>query len=161
LMPLGQEHAPALAEVGQQCRWPLTQRLIARRLAESIEEDAAPLEQLVVHVASSADPAAVRAVLIGVAEGLKGWRKAPMPKGWDRLAAIAAKHPDDEVAASLRELKIVFGDGRDLGDAVSHGAGANYAHLTDLASRRVSGQSRHPRHFPFGKKDVPLRAGLR
>ncbi len=114
LMPLGDEHAMALAAVAERCRWPLTQRLISRRLSERITENAAPLEWLIGRLSRSDSPDAIGPVVMGIAEGLQGWRQAPMPKGWDKLAAIAGRLQDDEVAESLLELAVVFGDGRSL-----------------------------------------------
>lgn len=114
LMPLGDAAPTALAEVGARCQWPLTRQLIARRLSERIGEDARPLELLIGKVASSGDQQAIRAVVLGIAQGLKGWRQAPQPTGWDKLVAIASRTADDELGDAVRELSVVFGDGRQL-----------------------------------------------
>jgi len=114
LMPLGDSHPLELAEVGARCQWPLTRQLIARRLSERIGDDAAPLEALIGKVAHSGDPQAAHAVILGIAQGLKGWRKAPLPKGWEKLVAIVRGTDDDPLNDALGELAIVFGDGLEL-----------------------------------------------
>ncbi len=40
--------------------------------------------------------------------------EAPLPKNWDKLVAITRGTTDDETNEALRELSIVFGDGRQL-----------------------------------------------
>ncbi|HYG75174.1 MAG TPA: PVC-type heme-binding CxxCH protein [Planctomycetota bacterium] len=110
LMPLA-ESAPAdLARLGAVCKFPLTRRLIARRLAESIRDDTAPLDILL--NAAATDAVVARDVLNGMSEGLQGLRKAPKPARWDALAGKLAA--DAAVGERVRELSLLFGDGRAL-----------------------------------------------
>ena len=62
---------------------------MARRLAEDIDRNAAPLNGLLEQIAGKTE--AVQAdVLNGMTEGLTGWRKASKPAAWDALTAPRA-----------------------------------------------------------------------
>jgi len=92
---------------------PLVRELIARRLAEEIETRPEPLSRLLHEIASA--PAATQAeVLQGMRSALRGWRKAPMPAGWATLVANPAATADGRVRDQIRELGVVFGEGRAL-----------------------------------------------
>ncbi len=68
------------------CAIPLDRQLIARRIAEDIEKDPAPLNMLLGQAASSKDEAISADVLNGMSDALKGWRKAKKPEAWDKFA---------------------------------------------------------------------------
>jgi putative membrane-bound dehydrogenase-like protein len=116
LMPVSQSAAVELAEVASASRWPLLRRLATRRIAEQLADDDQALQWLVELTIQRNDPAVYRDVIAGVADGLKGWRKATAPSGWDRLVSLAKKsNPDDqETAQRLGELGVLFGDGRSM-----------------------------------------------
>lgn len=85
---------------------PTVRRLVARRIAEDIEQHPAAVDALVALMTKDAN---VRAdVLAGIAAGLEGMSKAPKPKGWEAFAS-SAKTSD---AALLQKLSLVFGSGR-------------------------------------------------
>jgi putative heme-binding domain-containing protein len=90
--------ADALLEIAQACSWPKVTRWIARSLANQPEALNALLA-----INSSDD------VLEGMTEAFKGIRKAPKPANWDKVLA-SSKSPH------LRDLSILFGDGRALDD---------------------------------------------
>jgi putative membrane-bound dehydrogenase-like protein len=115
LIPLAESDPSALAKLGAVCALPTTRRLIARRLAEDIEESPGPLDDLLVSVSTS-DSAAFRAdVLRGLAEGLRGRHKAPKPAPWD---AVVGRVGGSDGAEVVRDLSVLFGDGRALKDVV-------------------------------------------
>lgn len=113
LMPLGETHAGDLAQAAVASRWPKTQQLIVRRLAEQI--DGHPEEMsLVLTKAADLDRAAKTAVLTGLADGLKGWSRAQEPVAWQDFASAVRHQKDSELNAILTDLSVVFGDGRAL-----------------------------------------------
>ena len=111
LMPIAIESPLSLVDLAVQSRWPLVQRLIARRLAESMHDQIAPLESLLDAITVSHDLELRANVLLGVNDAMKGWAKAPEPNTWK---AFSASVKDNEAALSpiVRELGVVFGDGR-------------------------------------------------
>jgi putative membrane-bound dehydrogenase-like protein len=113
LIPLADSSPAALAELARGCELPVTRRMIARRLAEEIEANPSPLNALL-EAAVSKPPAFQFDLLEGIAEGLNGWRHAPKPAGWEKFSAVVAASAP--AAARLRELNVVFGDGRALDD---------------------------------------------
>ncbi len=111
LMPVADTNMLALVDVAMHSKWPKTQRLITRRIAESLHEDADSLDSLVSQVAALKDPVMRRNLLAGVADAMKGWARAPQPKAWGTLVnSVGDDEP--ELANLLRELSVVFGDGR-------------------------------------------------
>jgi putative membrane-bound dehydrogenase-like protein len=115
LSPLAEADPLALVRVAGSCRWPETLRWIARSLTSRIEKNPAALEALLSMIEKRDSPEQL-ALLTGVSEGLQGWRKATKPESWDGLVtAVAVKYPADEALAGLiRELSVIFGDGRAL-----------------------------------------------
>src|SRR5262249_4191721 len=102
--------------LAETCALPTTRRLIARRLAESMETNPEPVACLVSAVVKSPSVALQSDILAGFGEGLRGRRKAPRPEGWDALAARlgADSHISRALRDQVRELSVVFGDGRAL-----------------------------------------------
>lgn len=115
LIPVADSDPAALAKVTAVCEWPITRRFIARRLVEDIEKNPAPVSELL-RIAST-KPAAFQAdILAGMTEGLSGWRKATKPPAWDSLTAKLSGSGDEAVRNRVRELNVVFGDGRALNE---------------------------------------------
>jgi putative heme-binding domain-containing protein len=109
LIPLADHDLAALPALAGQCAWPLTRRYIARRIAEDVEKNPAPLNELL--KLAAAKPAAFQGdVLGGMNEAFTGWRKAPKPATWDGLVAKL----DPSLADRARDLGALFGDGRAL-----------------------------------------------
>jgi len=107
MVPVDGDRAVALAGAS---RLPTLRRSIARRLADSIEERPEDVTALVVMASEAADDVAAD-VCLGLADGLRGWSRAPAPAGWSTLSpALAARGGD--AAAAVRELDVVFGVGR-------------------------------------------------
>jgi putative heme-binding domain-containing protein len=93
---------------------PQTRRYIARRLAEDMEKNPAPINDLLGVALANADADFSRDILAGISEALVGWRKAPKPAAWDKLSAKLSAVNDEQLRTSVRELSVVFGDGRAL-----------------------------------------------
>jgi putative membrane-bound dehydrogenase-like protein len=113
LIPLGDSAPETLAKLAGQCQLRLTRKLIARRLAEEIEKNPAPVNDLL-KVALNKPETFQGDVLTGLSEGLRGWRKAPKPSAWDPLSAKLAASTNVAVRDRARDLSALFGDGRAL-----------------------------------------------
>jgi putative membrane-bound dehydrogenase-like protein len=92
-------------------RVPKVTQLIARRIAEGTDKDPAALNDLLANAAQM--PEGQAEIVAGIADALKGWRKAPVPAAWDDFAATI---PKDAVTAQdqVRALNVIFGDGQAL-----------------------------------------------
>jgi len=111
LMPVADADPSSLVAVSMASRWPKTQRLIARRLAETMHDDMVPVDQLL-RLITTIDDSAVRSnIVAGIADAMKGWGKAPLPATWPTFAS-SVRENETLLAASVRELGVVFGDGR-------------------------------------------------
>jgi len=106
LIPVAESDPGALAKLAAKCELPLTLKYIARRLGEEVEKNPGPLSEMLAAAPASAAPD----ILAGLSEGLSGWRKAHKPEGWDAFVGKAGKASE----AAVRELSVVFGDGRAL-----------------------------------------------
>ena len=116
LIPVADADPLGLARLASDCALPTTRRFIARRLAEELDKRPGPVEDMLATLDRSPDPAYRLDILRGLADGLRGWRKAPRPKGWEAVAARLANSSDESTRASVRELGVLFGDGRALDD---------------------------------------------
>jgi putative membrane-bound dehydrogenase-like protein len=121
LIPLAEVDPDALARIGTSCELPLTRRLIARRLVQDIEKKPTPGNPLLptpvdrlLAAGKTKGGAFLIDILTGFSEGMSGWRKATKPAEWDSLVAMLGKTEDDTLAARVRELSVLFGDGRAL-----------------------------------------------
>ncbi|MGV3486255.1 MAG: PVC-type heme-binding CxxCH protein [Planctomycetaceae bacterium] len=115
LMPVADREPLSLVEVAMQSRWPKTQRLIARRLAETMHQQMEPVDRLLTSL-SDCDDRAVRANLLGgIEDAMKGWAKAPQPASWKAFVDSIAKD-DESLTATARALGVVFGDGRAMSE---------------------------------------------
>jgi putative membrane-bound dehydrogenase-like protein len=113
LIPVGDSDPSGLAMLAAKSALPLTRKLITRRLAEDIEKNPSPLNSLL-EAAAIKQVAFQTDVLAGMSEGLIGWRKAKKPAAWDKLAANAANSSDSTLRDSVRDLSVLFGNGRAL-----------------------------------------------
>jgi putative membrane-bound dehydrogenase-like protein len=134
LIPVAPVDPSALAKLGASCALSPTRRLIARRLAEDIESRPEPLNDLLRQVEASDSSAFQADILRGVSEGLLGWRQARKPASWDELARRLEGSKNVDVRDRVRELSVIFGDGRAL-DEVKRLA---LDELADLEARRAA-----------------------
>lgn len=95
-------------------RIPLVQRLGARRLAEEIDIRPERLDALLVAITRAGSIESRRAVLDGIAAALRGRRQAPAPRSWRSVQETWATGADAELHERVRDLSVVFGDGRAL-----------------------------------------------
>ncbi|QDT36399.1 PVC-type heme-binding CxxCH protein [Stratiformator vulcanicus] len=110
LIPVGDQSPETLAGVGLHCTWPTSLRYVARHLAVQSERESGPLNSL---IAGSKDRSSELQVSIlkGMSEAYSGWRKAPEPAAWDAFVKAGPKEHSPQL---VRELNILFGDGRAL-----------------------------------------------
>ncbi|MSU51689.1 MAG: c-type cytochrome [Opitutus sp.] len=117
-------------------RIPRVQRLAARRLAEDIDQAPARVDALLSGVATAAIEVR-QAVLDGIAEALRGRRKAPKPAVWDALQASLAAGATDALRNRIRNLGALFGEGR----ATDELRAIALDDSAELAARRTAVQS--------------------
>lgn len=114
ISPLAKHDPKALVQIAKTCTWPKTLRWITRSLATQPEALNSLLAQ--------AKPDQIKPVLEGMSDAFKGIRKAPKPLIWDEFVVRASARLENnaEQAAArttnIRDLSIVFGDGRALDD---------------------------------------------
>jgi putative membrane-bound dehydrogenase-like protein len=109
----GIRHLPPaeLVKLVKDCRVPLVNQYIARRITEEIEKEPAALNSLLGIAGEMKDEALAASILQGMTEALKGWRKVTKPAAWDAFSALLAKR-EGPAAQQLQDLSILFGDGR-------------------------------------------------
>lgn len=91
----------------------LLPRFIARRLTQDLAKQAGPVGELVNLLGAADTPSATRsALLTGMADALRGWRKAPVPPNWERVFPALSRSSNEPVRRVARELAVVFGSGR-------------------------------------------------
>jgi putative heme-binding domain-containing protein len=100
----------ALVAITKGCAWPKTVQWAARSLAVKLERQPEPLNELLISTVDSGSQWRQLAVLEGMAAAFKGRQKAPKPAAWE---VVAAKSPHTDL---VRDLSILFGDGRALDD---------------------------------------------
>lgn len=114
LIPCAEKHALQLVDVAADCKLPSTRRLIARRLAEDLEKNPEPYNALLTAAIERNDRGLMFDIVDGTVAAVTGWRKAPKPSAWEAFATRADPRDDEEFAGKLRELSVLFGDGRAL-----------------------------------------------
>ena len=121
-----------LVKLVNECRIPRVRQLIARRVAEEIERAPAPMNTLLDLAAGSKVEGLSADVLQGMNDALQGWRKAAKPAAWDKFAASATN--DSTLQKSVRDLNVLFGDGRALDEVRAIALDVN----ADVEARRSS-----------------------
>ncbi len=107
-------------ELIREAKIPAVRRLVARRIAEMIDDKPEAVDALVALMAERAD---VRGdVLAGMAAGLDGFSSAKKPKGWDEFCSTnlqirasgdaKAGKPESGDSGYAQTLSLVFGSGR-------------------------------------------------
>lgn len=113
LIPVADENLSALVQIAAGECFPLVRRFATRRLAEDLDKNPEPLNDLLSVSAKKSDAFRLD-VLTGLSEGLAGWHKAPKPAAWDALLAAVTKTSPAQLQELSRDLSVVFGDGRAL-----------------------------------------------
>ena len=94
-------------------RHPVLREYIARRFAEDLEKNPAPLDGLLA-LSLGGDASFHADIVRGLTDAVRGWRKAKAPRMWASFSAKVAPGADAATAGRLRDLGILFGDGRAL-----------------------------------------------
>jgi len=117
ISPLAKRDPAVLVKIAGHCTWPKTLKWIARSLATQPESLNALLSL------KSGGGWVEPVILQGMTEAFKGIRKASKPANWDEFATRALANlkttGSDEAGARerlIRDLSILFGDGRALDD---------------------------------------------
>jgi putative membrane-bound dehydrogenase-like protein len=115
ISPLAQHDPAALLKIAQHCTWPKTLKWITRSLATQPEHLNALL--------TSARPEQAASILEGMSEAFKGLRKVSKPQAWGAFVVRASARTGSaeerakaRTTNSIRDLSILFGDGRALDD---------------------------------------------
>ena len=145
VMPVAKSQPESLARFAIQCRFPTTRRLIARRLAEMIDEQPKAVEILL----GGADNSALLSdILQGLVEGFAGRHKVKPPANWPAIQQQVASLGDSKLQNLVRDLSVLFGDGRALEEVqrvALDGKG-------DLAARRAALQTLIDNRAPNRRK---------
>lgn len=136
LIPVADLQPNTLVSLLHVCEKPLVRKLIARRLAEDIEQRPSHVADLL-SLAAEKSEAIQSDILSGLADGLAGWRKATKPSTWDFFAKLIEKSANTALRDRARDLSVVFGDGRAL-DEVKRVALAKDA---DMNARKAALQT--------------------
>ena len=115
LIPVADAEPVGLATIATESTWPKTQRLITRRLVQDIEAAPKSINWIVSYIAE-ADSDVKENLLLGLNDGFKGWSRAPQPSDWPKVVASISNESKSETKDLVRELSVLFGDGRALDD---------------------------------------------
>jgi|688.fasta_scaffold01259_24 putative membrane-bound dehydrogenase-like protein len=125
LIPAVQVMPLEAAQLTAESKWPRTVRLIARRLSSGIDTHPQAVDRLL-EIAKRVPGPIQLAIFQGISQGLKGYRKLPAPPAWSALASSIASVESgstdsepgfvekQELLLIVRELNLLFGDGRTL-----------------------------------------------
>lgn len=116
LIPYVDAYPGEAAELAIGSQWPKTRRFIARRIGELIDHSPEAVDALVLAIDQKSDDELRSDLLAGLSDGLRGRQRAPMPAGWPDLASHAAHWQSPELSQAVRDLSVVFGDGRALAE---------------------------------------------
>ncbi len=114
LIPVADADPAALASLAADCRLPEV-RPADRPPAGRGHRVAARRRSMRCWPPAPASPTAFRSeVVAGLVDALAGWRKARKPEAWDAFQASLDATADPALRARVRELNVLFGDGRAL-----------------------------------------------
>lgn len=134
-----------LAEFAAKGKLPVTRQLISRRLAEMIDDQPKVIELLLGNALANAT---ISDVLVGLSQGVAGRHKLRSPSNWRLVQELAAKSDEKPLQNLVRDLSVLFGDGRAL-DEVQRIALDGKA---DLAARRAALQTLIENRAPDRRK---------
>jgi len=134
---------PAATRLAGSTVIPSLRRFVARRLTSDIERNPEAVEQLLRLVKVTEPDLSLGSDLVqGMSMALRGWRKAPQPAGWNRFVSLLSSHPSAGLQQQIRELSVVFGDGRAL-DQIESIAFGNASVSERRAAIRALVRARH------------------
>lgn len=106
-------------ELIKQAKLPTVRRLVARRIAEMIEEKPEGVDALVALMLEAESEGVTVDTLLGMAGGLDGFSSAKKPKDWDLLSPGISKDGSEQTLKAARDLNLVFGSGRAADDLIA------------------------------------------
>ncbi len=109
---IARDRARAL-ELLAKSKIPVVRQFASRRLTEDIESEPTAVNALV-ELAANSRPDVAQDIIAGMAQALRGWRKAPQPIAWSSALDKFASSESSELKKHAQELGVVFGDGRAL-----------------------------------------------
>ncbi len=115
LIPLGDADPVSLAHLAVGCELPMTLKLIARRLAEEIDQSPFPLNELLELTLTKPEPFKNQ-LIEGMTEALTGYRKTSKPPAWEAFVQQIISSHNEVLHDRVRNLGVLFGDGRALED---------------------------------------------
>ncbi|MCA1684979.1 MAG: c-type cytochrome, partial [Planctomycetia bacterium] len=115
LIPVAGADPDALVTLAADCQIPAVLRMVARRLGEDLESRPGPTNALL-ELASRRPRGFQDQVISGLGDALNGWRKATKPAAWDRFQQASTAATDTTLRDRVRDLNVLFGDGRALGE---------------------------------------------
>lgn len=133
-VPEDPQRAVALAAAS---RIPLLTQFIARRLTENLRAVPQPVDALVKWSSEPGTADRTIAILQGMSTALRGWRQAPLPASWPRLQETFAESDDEAIVRLVRDLSVVFGDGRALDSLLQIAADTSADPVTRREAVRV------------------------
>ncbi|MDZ4687235.1 MAG: PVC-type heme-binding CxxCH protein [Planctomycetaceae bacterium] len=113
---------------------PIVRQFIARRLTMELESRPAVVARLVAVASASKSREVQHDLLTGMAQALQGWRQAKAPTAWATLQANINSAGDAELKKLVREISVVFGDGRAIDELLTLAKSTE----TDTATRRAA-----------------------
>ena len=127
LHPLAEEFPEDLQQIIAPGAWGSLNRWIMRRFASEYDEYRSYVNQVLATAVRDRDPVYARDLVLGLSEGLAGRRKAIRPADWDELISLFQPGAAADFATALRELSVVFGDGRALDEVTRIALDGNVA----------------------------------
>jgi putative membrane-bound dehydrogenase-like protein len=94
----------------------LVRQFTARRLTLELDRQPQAVDALLALAAKTKDEHIRLDILRGLTDAMQGWTKVTAPKGWEAVAALAAKSESQDIRTLARDLSVVFGDGRAIKD---------------------------------------------
>jgi putative membrane-bound dehydrogenase-like protein len=143
LIPVADANPESLCALACESKLPETTRSIARRLGEDIETRPAALNQLLV-LAVNGSTELQKSVVSGLGEALKGWHKATKPAAWEAFTARRASSNEPALTEQIRELNVLFGDGRALAEVTRIALDEKATMETRKAALRTVVENRPP-----------------
>ena len=118
LIPVAESDPTGLGQLAVKCQLPTTRRLIARRLAEMIDQRPGAIDGLLVELSQIESPPTREKVLADVLQGMDeafvGRHKLTAPANWKAIESLAALSSNPAITERVSHLNLLFGDGRAL-----------------------------------------------